>query len=832
MYKVKMDGHILYSPVYPQAVLTDPQLELEMGYAGIFTASIPPENPMYDMVHCRRSMVSVFQDEKEIFYGEVRKLPKTDRYRNKEIYCVGALSFLADTIQPQAEYHDMTPYGMLKRFLDIHNEQVEDRKKIRIGEVTVTDPNDSLYRFTNFETTLEAVREKLVSRLGGVLRLRHTEEGLFLDWIHVSEYGKYNTQPVEFGLNLLDYSETLTAEDIVTALIPLGAKLETDEEEVLERYTDITSVNDGKDHIINEAAVEQFGYIWAVNHWDDVTLPSNLKAKGEQWLSETQYETMTLSLTAADLSGIGQDYEAFGEGDMVHCLAKPYGCDIVLPVQKLVIPLQKPAERKLELSSEREKTYTERQTDTLKKTIQDAEEKQFALNQRITESVNNLTAIVRGTSGGYKLTEYDENGLWLRDLYMDAPDVEKAVNILQISKEGIAGSTSGYEGPYTVGMLLNGTIVGSQIAANSIDTDQLSIGLNTWIRGTEDGIASKVEKDGIVSAINQSSEAIVIDASKINLNGYVTLTSLKDGKTVIDGGNILTGTIAADRIAAGCISSDKLSVGVNATIQGLEDGLETRVEKDKVVSSINQSSEAVTIDASKINLNGYVTLTSLKDGKTVIDGGNILTGTIAADRIATGSISSDKLSVGVNTTIQGLEDGLETRVEKDKVVSAINQTSESVTIDASKINLNGAITANGNVQIGIDGKIKANNAQIAGAIHTFTSFDEDYEDPFASLEDRGLTFRIGNLIVGMVSNHAASGDKYGNGVTIRSGSLASAGTYNSINEISYNHNLITENLYTKRGDAATRLYKGVNGTFSFGTVSTYRFVNGLLVEEV
>lgn len=39
------------------------------------------------------------------------------------------MSFLADSIQPQAEYHDMTPRQMLETFLDIHNNQVEDRKR-------------------------------------------------------------------------------------------------------------------------------------------------------------------------------------------------------------------------------------------------------------------------------------------------------------------------------------------------------------------------------------------------------------------------------------------------------------------------------------------------------------------------------------------------------------------------------------------------------------------------------------------------------------------------------------------------------------------------------
>lgn len=128
-------------------------------------------------------------------------------------------------------------------------------------------------------------------------------------------------------------------------------------------------------------------------------------------------------------------------------------------------------------------------------------------------------------------TEYDEDGRWLRDLYMDTPDKTTAKRIMQINKDGIAASTTGYEGPYTVGITVDGQILGSWIAANSIDTNQLSIGLNSWIKGTDDGIASKVEKDGIISAINQSSEEVAIQAQRINLNGAITANNYFKIKT-------------------------------------------------------------------------------------------------------------------------------------------------------------------------------------------------------------------------------------------------------------------------------------------------------------
>lgn len=645
MYKVTLDGYILYKPDNPSAMLTDPVLELEPGYAGIFTATVPPENPLYDRVSCRKSMLSVYRDDREIFYGEVRKIPKVDRNKNKEIYCTSALSFLADSIQPQAEYHNMTPFLMLKAMLDVHNAQVEDRKKIFIGQVTVSDPNDSLYRYTNYENTLAAIRDKLVNRLGGCLRLRHENDMLYLDWITIQEYGVYNQQPIEFGLNLLDYSETLSAEDVVTALIPLGAVLEGESEiEALEKRVDITSVNSNKNYVSNLDAIEQFGWVWATNTWDDVTQPSNLKRKAEEWLTTTQYETMTLNLTAADLSELGHTYDAFNEGDRVHCLAKPYGMDIVLPVMKLTIPLQNPAGRTLELSTERQKTYTETQSSFRTQMTEQVSEQRSYTNQNIQASVDNLTAIMTGVEGGYKLTEYNADGYWLRDLYMDAPNVEDAVNILQINREGIAGSTNGYSGPYTVGMTIQGLIVGSRIAAHTIDAEKLSLGLNAWIAGVDDGIESRVEKDGVISAINQSSEAVTINAGKINLNGYVTLTNLSDGTTVISGDNIKTGTIAAERIAAGAISADKLSVGVNATLEALEDGLESRVEKNGIISAINQSSEAVSIKAQKINLNGAITANNYfkikNDGSMEAIAGKISGFTLKEDRLMFGDYTN------------------------------------------------------------------------------------------------------------------------------------------------------------------------------------------------
>lgn len=512
MYKIKLDGKILYYPGDRQAVVINPELDLQTGYAGELTLKVPVLNPLYNDIHNRKSMISVYRDKTEIFYGEVRTREK-DRFKNQPIKVTGALSFLADTILPQQEWHDMSPREMLDAWLQLHNNQVEDRKKIYIGVVTIHDSNDSLYRITDRENTLEAIREKLVDRLGGHLRLRHEEDKLYLDWINIQEYGKYCEQPIQFGENLLDYSETMTADDVITALIPLGAAIEqeTDENasefERLEKNVDITSVNDGKDYIYSKEAVESFGWVWKTEKWDDVATPANLLKKATEYLTTQQYENLVISLTAVDLSLFGQDYDSFDIGDRVLCNAIPYGMKKVLPVMEMKIPLQQPDQAQLTLGENLQQSFTDQTTGTFTQIRQETTEAGRVQASWMKSAIDNLTKQMTGAKGGYKLTEFDENGLWLRDLYMDAPDKEQATNILQINKNGIGGSHNGYNGPYTIGMTLDGQIIGERILAGSVKTEALSTECKNYIE-TKISDGDSANKTAILKEVTTSLKAM------------------------------------------------------------------------------------------------------------------------------------------------------------------------------------------------------------------------------------------------------------------------------------------------------------------------------------
>ena len=74
-----------------------------------------------------------------------------------------------------------------------------------------------------------------------------------------------------------------------------------------------------------------------------------------------------------------------------------------------------------------------------------------------------------------------------------------------------------------------------------------------------EGLMSKVSAGEIASTINQTAQGVLIDAQKINLNGYLTVTDVGDsGSTVISGSRITTGSLSADRVTGGTLAGSRI----------------------------------------------------------------------------------------------------------------------------------------------------------------------------------------------------------------------------------------------------------------------------------
>ncbi len=140
----------------------------------------------------------------------------------------------------------------LQIILDNHNKQVSADKQFQVGIVEV---EENLYRYLGYDKTFATIKDKLLDRLGGELRIRYENGIRYLDYL--KEIGEVKTTDIRLAKNLVTIEQEQDPTDIISRLIPLGNKIGDDTEE---RLT-ISEVNNGINYIDDEEAIEKFGII-------------------------------------------------------------------------------------------------------------------------------------------------------------------------------------------------------------------------------------------------------------------------------------------------------------------------------------------------------------------------------------------------------------------------------------------------------------------------------------------------------------------------------------------------------------------------------------------
>lgn len=340
MYTIYADGKLVYAPSLSNEGygVVSPKVEVELNKAGSAEFILPTDNVMYDSLAKLKSIITVCDEDDEIFRGRVIHDEK-DFYNRKDVYCEGELSFLVDSVvRPYSFRGGVTE--LFTQYLNSHNSQVDPEKQFQVGAVTVTDPNDYITReSSDYPKSLDEMNAKLINLLGGYFRPRLENGTRYLDY--VTDYGSVSDQVIEFGVNLLDLTEYISAEDVFTVLIPLGAEQEDSEGNSTGRLT-ISSVNNGRDYIEDALAVSLFGRIWKVQEWDDVTVAGNLLTKGTEALQSGIEMAVSLSIKAVDMHLLNVDTSRIKLGDQVRVVSLPHKLDKYFLCSKISYDLVNP----------------------------------------------------------------------------------------------------------------------------------------------------------------------------------------------------------------------------------------------------------------------------------------------------------------------------------------------------------------------------------------------------------------------------------------------------------------------------------------------------------
>ena len=310
-----------------------------------FTFDIYPNNPGYLKITPLKTRVEVENslNGRIEFVGRVliaKPVLSSSGEFKMSVICESELGYLMDSSVTYAEYHDLSVEGYLTKLIENHNSQVDREKHFKIGEVNV---ESSLYRYWGYDKTFDTLKEDLLDKLGGELRIRKEGGVRYLDYL--KEIGEHKGTTIQISKNLLTMEQERDPGQVISRLIPLGAKLSDETEE---RLT-IAESNDGVIYIDDEEAIEAFGIICGTEVWDDVTLATNLLTKGKKFQKENNRIKKSHKIDAVDLSLIGLDLDSFEVGNYYQVINPLMDINEELRIISKTIVIDNPQNSSLEI---------------------------------------------------------------------------------------------------------------------------------------------------------------------------------------------------------------------------------------------------------------------------------------------------------------------------------------------------------------------------------------------------------------------------------------------------------------------------------------------------
>lgn len=248
---------------------------------------------------------------------------------------------------------------------------------------------------------------------------------------------------------------------------------------------------------------------------------------------------------------------------------------------------------------------------------------------------------------------------------------------------------------------------------NSKITD-IESGLSSEIKQTATDIRAEVKNtaDGLSSSIEQTAESITSEVkrakqSEEELSSKITQTA--ESITSEVGKKYETKENATN-------TKTELESSIKQTADGFTAELSKQVTETKqYAESAAETAESNAKQDTADKLKNYSTTTEMNTRINATAEG------ISAE--VTRKLQSYSTTEQMNSAIRQTADSINTEVSKkvngDEIISKINQSAENVSIEANKINLNGAVTANQNFKIGLDGSMEA----LSGLIGEWQIFD-------------------------------------------------------------------------------------------------------------
>lgn len=259
----------------------------------------------------------------------------------------------------------------------------------------------------------------------------------------------------------------------------------------------------------------------------------------------------------------------------------------------------------------------------------------------------------------------------------------------------------------------------------SSEIKQTATDIRAEVKNTADGLSSSIEQtassirsevsdsvNNLSSSIQQNAESIATEVKRANEaegNLSTKITQTAESITSEVSKNYETKENATN-------TKTELETSIKQTADGFTAELSKQVTETKqYAESAAETAESNAKQDTADKLKDYSTTTEMNTRINATAEG------ISAE--VSRKLQSYSTTEQMNSAIRQTADSINTEVSKkvngDEIISKINQSAENVSIEANKINLNGAVTANQNFKIGLDGSMEA----LSGLIGEWQIFD-------------------------------------------------------------------------------------------------------------
>lgn len=510
MYKIRILTDTWHEIQNDNLKVLNPVLKEKLNGCGSFSYSVPVSDTYYNDYERFKTKVEISEDGAVQFIGRLLETKK-DFVNTLTLTFEGEMALLNDVQYPPYEFSG-TIAELFTNVIDYYNSKCSSNNQITKGNITVFDKNNYIARTdSNYSSCWSVLSKKLVELCGGYLCMRwvinNHQVYRYLDYLE--EAGTLSTQEIEYGENIIDLTQNIEGQDIITCIIPFGAKDEATGEKI-----DITSVNPtGKNYILSDN-VSIFGRIEKVVEWEDVTLPQNLYTKALAYLSEHDTSKTSIKVNAVDLHAVNVEIARLDVGDKVKVKSIPHNIDTTMLITERTRNLNDVSRDTISLGTE-EKTFTSSvDSATMNPETQIDEEVVKSLAREQTD-------ILLGGSGGYFEMLYEDPSNPTKPTgfrIMDSESAGTAENVLLVNNNGIGFSNTGVEGFY-----YNAWTIDGRLSANFISTGILQDSQGNFVLDLDTGTIT-------VGKLTLNTPDLIF--GDIN-NQYIEVTNTIDNKGVL-----------------------------------------------------------------------------------------------------------------------------------------------------------------------------------------------------------------------------------------------------------------------------------------------------------